>query len=150
MEDENPEVPAQETPPAPETPTDDLRAAVASLTAELDAERTGHQATRDQLAAAGQQLEQAQAALSGAAGRYRDALLGSNPGVPPELLTGDSIETLDASLEAAKGIVQSVIERAAQPAPPGPPVPAGAPVRGAPDVSAMSPAEKIKYALGQR
>ncbi len=129
-----------------------LQSTIASLTADLETERSGHAASRDQLAAASQQLEQSQAALTAAAARYRDALLASNPAIPPELLTGDSIDAVDASLEAARTIVQSVIARAqpaahgAQP-PSAVPVPAGAPVRAGPDTSAMSPTEKIRYAL---
>lgn len=126
-----------------------LQASIATLSADLETERTAHQTIRDELAAASQQTEQLHAALSDAAGRYRNALLAANPTIPPELVTGDTIEAVDTSLESAKAVVQSVIARNVAQAPPpaSPPVPAGAPVRTGPDTSAMSATEKIRCAL---
>jgi hypothetical protein len=84
--------------------------------------------------------------LAGAVSRYRAAVVAAAPGVPEELLRGETVEEIDASLEVARGIVSRVreqIERdsAAQS------VPAGAPSRTPPDMSALSPAEKIVHAL---
>jgi hypothetical protein len=83
--------------------------------------------------------------LAGAVARYRAAVVAAAPGVPEELLRGETVEEIDASLEVARGIVSRVreqIERdsAAQSAP------AGAPPRTPPDMSALSPAEKIVHA----
>ncbi|MBF6599523.1 MAG: hypothetical protein IVW36_03310 [Dehalococcoidia bacterium] len=99
-------------------------------------------ALRDELAAAGER-ERA------AAVRYRELVLREEPSLPPELVAGDSIEAVDRAVEAARQIVGQVeaqITRRARAAG----VPAGAPVRRAPDVSAMTPDEKIRYGLAQR
>jgi hypothetical protein len=84
--------------------------------------------------------------LSGAVAKYRSAVLASAPGIPEELVKGKSVDEIDASLELARGIVSRVrqqleVEAEADK------VPAGAPPRTPQDVSALSPAEKIAYAL---
>ena len=84
--------------------------------------------------------------LSGAVAKYRAAVIASAPGIPQELVKGDSLDEIDTSLELARGIVSKVrqqleIETEANK------VPAGAPPRMPQDLSALSPAEKIAYAL---
>jgi hypothetical protein len=84
--------------------------------------------------------------LEAAVSKYRAAVAATAPGVPEELLRGATVEETDASLETARRIVSQVreqIEResAAES------VPAGAPPRTPPDMSALSPAEKIFHAL---
>ncbi|MDE3096569.1 MAG: hypothetical protein KGK07_11315 [Chloroflexota bacterium] len=83
------------------------------------------------------------------AARYRDLVVRSEPSLPAELIAGESIDAVDRSLEAAREIVGRVrthIEQQAQAVR----VPAGAPPRSGPDLSAMSPEQKIRYGLGQR
>jgi hypothetical protein len=84
--------------------------------------------------------------LSGAVAKYRSAVLASAPGIPEELVNGESIEEIDASLELARGIVSRVRQQLEVEAEANK-VPAGAPPRMPQDVSALSPAEKIAYAL---
>ncbi len=84
--------------------------------------------------------------LSAAVAKYRAAILASTPGIPEELVKGESIDEIDASLELARGIVSRVrqqleVETEANK------VPTGAPPRMPQDLSALSPAEKIAYAL---
>ena len=67
-----------------------------------------------------------QESLSQAVSTYKTAVAQANPGVPGGLITGDTIE---AEIAAGK-------------------VPAGAPARTPPDLSALSPREKIEYAIG--
>jgi len=87
--------------------------------------------------------------LSQAVSSYRALVIKSNPGVPEELITGDSIETIDKSLEDAQNLVGKVRkELEAEIA--GARVPAGAPQRMPVDLSALSPKEKIQYAIGER
>ncbi len=84
-----------------------------------------------------------------AAVRYRDLAVRSEPSLPAELIAGESIDAVDRSLEAAREIVGRVrthIEQQAQAVR----VPAGAPPRSGPDLSAMSPEQKIRYGLGLR
>lgn len=118
---------------------DDLRAALTAaetertaLAAQLEQERAGR--------------AQAEAALREAAERYRDAVLRSAPEVPPELVGGATVEEIDRALAAARQTVDAVRRRLAEHAATER-VPAGAPPRGAPDVAALSPREKIALAL---
>ncbi len=86
--------------------------------------------------------------LTDAAKRYRELLLAGSPEVPAELVTGATIEEVDASFAAARGVVQQVRRRIEEQAD-AEHVPAGAPPRTAPDLSGLSPAEKIAYALSR-
>ena len=85
--------------------------------------------------------------LNQAVSSYKALVVQANPGVPEELITGDSIEAIADSLASARGLVSKIrngmeaeisLVR----------VPIGAPERAAPDLSALSPREKIQYAVG--
>jgi len=78
---------------------------------------------------------------------YKTALSHINPAVPGELITGDTIEAIDQSLENAKTLVNQVRQVVEAEIAAGK-VPAGAPARTPPDLSALSPREKIQYAIG--
>jgi len=85
--------------------------------------------------------------LAQAVSSYKALVVKSNPEVLEELITGDTIEGISASLERAKTIVGRVrqgleVEIAAAR------VPAGAPQRTPIDLSALSPREKIQYGIG--
>ena len=87
--------------------------------------------------------------LANAIAKYRAAVIAGAPDVPEELVEGDSVEEIDRSLERAKAIIEKVrgqlqAEEAARS------VPAGAPPRTPPDLSALTPAEKIAYALSRQ
>ncbi|MBA7664668.1 hypothetical protein ES703_72729 [subsurface metagenome] len=78
---------------------------------------------------------------------YKALVVQSNPDVPEELVTGDSIEAITDSLTSAKELVSKIrkdMEAEISLAR----VPAGAPERTAPDLSGLSPREKIQYAVG--
>ena len=88
-------------------------------------------------------------ALSQAVASYKALVVQANPGLPQELITGDSIEAIDKSVAAAQTLVAKVRkELEAEIA--GAKIPAGAPLRTPPDLSALSPQEKIQYAIGER
>jgi len=85
--------------------------------------------------------------LKQAVSSYRALVVQANPGVPEELITGDSIAAIADSLESAKTLVSKIrngmeaeisLVR----------VPIGTPERAAPDLSGLSPREKIQYAVG--
>jgi len=85
--------------------------------------------------------------LSEAVSSYKAVVLQANPEVITELVSGDSISSVNESLEEAKNLVSRVrqdIETEISWAR----VPAGAPERTPPDLSALSPREKIQYAIG--
>ena len=97
------------------------------------------------------ELEQAQTdinnTLAQAVTSYKALVVKSNPGVVEEFISGDTIEAIDKSLENAKTLIGRVrqgleAEVAATK------VPAGAPQRTPIDLSALSPREKIQYAIG--
>lgn len=85
-------------------------------------------------------------ALTGAVAKYRTALLASSPGIPQELVKGETVEEIDASLKLAQDIVARVKQQLETEVEENK-VPTGAPPRAVQDLSALSPAEKIAYAL---
>ena len=85
--------------------------------------------------------------LAEAVASYRALVVQSHPEVLEELITGDSVESINESLNKAKTLVGKVrqgLEAEITLAK----VPAGAPERASPDLSALSPREKIQYGLG--
>ena len=85
--------------------------------------------------------------LSRAVASYRELVVTANPEIPPELITGDSVDSVDESLQSARALVEKVkqgIEEETSRTR----VPAGAPQRAPVDLSALSPREKIEYAIG--
>jgi len=126
-----------------------LREEHSQLSASLGEAQAQLGARDDELAALRQEAEALQASLKAAAGKYRDAVLASRPEVPPDLVSGDTVEEVDQQLEAALRMVaqlRSHLESQAQ----AQRVPTGAPARRAPDLSALSPAEKIVHGLSQQ
>jgi uncharacterized coiled-coil protein SlyX len=95
------------------------------------------------------QLAELESRLSQAVEAYRAQVIKANPAVPAELISGESVEEIDKSLANAKVLVDRVRQEleseiaAAK-------IPAGAPPRTPPDFSALSPKEKIQYAIGER
>jgi chromosome segregation ATPase len=94
-----------------------------------------------------ERLAAANNALVEAVNSYRDMIVRANPDIVEELISGDTIESLNESLEKARSLIGRVrqgleteiaLTR----------VPAGAPERRPPDLSALSPREKIQYAIG--
>lgn len=109
------------------------------------------------LEATAQEREQAQAAreeeaaglreqLVAGVARYRCLLLAAVPEVPEELVKGETMEEVETSLAAAREMVEG-IKRRLEAKLATERIPVGAPVRAAPDVSALSPREKIALAL---
>ena len=107
-------------------------------------------ASRDnQIATLKQSLAELESRLSQAVSAYRAQVIKSNPGVPEELVSGDSIEAIDKSVEDAQNLITKV-KRELESEIAGARVPAGAPQRGLVDLSVLSPREKIQYAIGER
>ena len=77
---------------------------------------------------------------------YKTAVAHANPAVPGELITGDTIEAVDQSLESSKSLVSTVRASIEAEIASGK-VPAGAPPRTPPDLESLSPREKINYAI---
>ncbi len=90
----------------------------------------------------------ARAEVQQAAQSYRELVLQREPELPADLIGGDSVAEVDASVARARQTVAQVrqhIEQQAQALR----VPAGAPVRSGPDVSGLTPGEKIRLGMRQ-
>jgi uncharacterized coiled-coil protein SlyX len=80
---------------------------------------------------------------------YRELVVSSNPDLPEELISGESVEEIDKSLAGARVLIDRVRQRLETEIA-GARIPAGAPLRTPADLSALSPQEKIQYAMGER
>jgi chromosome segregation ATPase len=84
-----------------------------------------------------------------AVAKYLGAVKTANPTLPADVITGSTIDEIDATLAKALAIAESVkksLEAQAKEAK----VPAGAPTRGGIALEAMSPREKIAAGLQQK
>ncbi len=123
------------------------KAAIAELKQALAAKDAEIAALNQSLAEARRALDEMGKSLSQAIAAYRELVVQANPGVLAEMITGGSIEEVNTSLKSARALMERVrreIEAEAARTR----IPAGAPPRTPPDMSALSPREKIQYALG--
>jgi len=100
--------------------------------------------TREELE---ERLTTLNSSLAESVASYKAMVVQANPEVIGELISGDTIESINESLGEAKALVSKVrqgIETEISLAK----VPVGAPERTSPDLSALSPREKIQYAIG--
>jgi hypothetical protein len=123
---------------------------------EADGLRAELQSSNDAVTAAAgeatllrEQIDAATQRAQVASERYRDLVVRTEPALPADLIAGGDVDAIDASVTAAREIVGRVrthIETQAQAGR----VPAGAPPRSAPDLSALTPEQKIRHGLAQR
>jgi multidrug resistance efflux pump len=138
--------------PAPETedPAREVeaeRAAVAEMKEALAARDTEIAALNRSLSGEREAAAALGKALAGAVAAYREVVVRANPGVLEEMVTGDSVEKVNASLESARALTEKV-KREIETEAARTRIPAGAPPRVPPDISALSAREKIQDALG--
>lgn len=114
------------------------------VTANLESEIT---TVKQAVAEADESLNKLGESFKQAVASYKTLVIQSNPDVPEELVTGESTEAITDSLTSAKELV-SKIRKGMEAEISLARVPAGAPERTAPDLSALSPREKIQYAIG--
>jgi chromosome segregation ATPase len=132
---------------------DGLKAEKETLTSNLEsnnskiAELEVAAAERDEkLNALNESISRLNGNLLQAVSSYRSMVVKSNPGILEELIAGDTVEAIDKSVESANiliGRVREGLEEEASRIR----IPAGAPPRTPPDLSALSPREKIQYAM---
>ncbi len=79
---------------------------------------------------------------------YKALVVRSNPVVFAELISGDSFEAINNSLESAKALISKVRQSVEAEIAAGK-VPAGAPARTVPDLENLSSREKIQYAISK-
>ncbi|HLB28034.1 MAG TPA: hypothetical protein VJK47_02360 [Dehalococcoidales bacterium] len=119
-----------------------LKQEIASKETEIDSRKQGGQEMEKRLAALNNSLAQAVAS-------YKTAVVRTNPEIIEELIIGDTIQSIDESLAKAKELV-SKVRRGVESEISLAKVPAGAPERTSPDLSTLSPREKIQYAMGRK
>jgi len=123
-----------------DTRISELGQATASLENEIATLKQAVTESNDNLHKLGESFKQAVVS-------YKTLVIQSNPDVPEELVTGDSVEAINDSLTSAKELV-SKIRKSMEAEISLARVPAGAPERTPPDLSGLSPREKIQYAVG--
>lgn len=124
----------------------ELQTAITEKVALIESQEQELATLRDASAASEGRMAELSNGLVEATEKYRSALASANPSVPASLITGESIAEIDASMATAQGVVETVKETLAA-ASAETLVPAGAPERTGPDLSSMSPKEKIAYAI---
>ena len=95
------------------------------------------------------EVEKVKAQLAQAVAVYRTSLLAAEPEIPEEMVQGTTVDEIEASLAGARQMVEQVRtqleSQASQER-----IPFGAPVRSAPDISSLSPQEKILLGLSRK
>jgi hypothetical protein len=122
---------------APEKPDDagklvELETALSEANKSLDA-RTGD-------------YDRLKAVLDDTVSAYRKLAISSSPLYSDDIISGNSVEEIDASIKKVNGLVKkmrSTLEAELKDLT----IPAGAPERSAPDLSGLSPRDKIKYGI---
>jgi uncharacterized protein involved in exopolysaccharide biosynthesis len=102
--------------------------------------------TRLSLQARTGDYDRLKAALDDTVSAYRKLAVSSSPLYSDDLISGSSVEEIDASIKKINGLVKkmrSTLEAELKDLT----IPAGAPERSAPDLSGLSPRDKIKYGI---
>jgi len=127
---------------------DSLQAAAADAEARAATGRDRLTALQGELETIRGENERLGARLRKSAIKYRDARLAASPEIPADLVTAEDVEEIEGQLAAAERVVSEMREKMERERRrETPPVPAGAPVRRAPDFSGLPPAEKIRVGL---
>jgi len=95
------------------------------------------------------EVEKVGAQLAQAVAVYRTSLLAAEPEIPEEMVQGTTVDEIEASLAGARQMVEQVrtqLESQAYQER----IPFGAPARSAPDISGLSPQEKILLGLSRK
>ena len=114
--------------------------------AELEASLSEAQQSAESLRAEGAAISEAR---DQAVAKYLDAVRLANPAIPPDTIAGGTIEDIDASVQKARSIAESVranLETQAKETR----VPAGAPPRTEISVEGLSPREKIALGISRK
>ena len=113
--------------------------------AERDGEIT---ALKEALADAEDRINKVNEDLAKAIAAYREQVIQGNPGVPADMITGETVEEIDESLKKALALIEKVRQEMEAEASKMR-IPGGAPQRTPIDLSGLSAREKIQYAIGR-
>ncbi len=129
---------------------DSLQTAVADAEARASTNGDRVASLQSELETAHSEGERLDTRLRESAIKYREARLAAAPHIPADLVPGEALEEIDEQLASAERVVSEMRERMEKERRrESPPVPAGAPVRRAPDFSGLPSTEKIKLGLEQ-
>jgi len=117
-------------------------ARLAELEAALSEAKQGSEASAAELASVKEARDQA-------VSKYLGMAKASNPQVPQDIINGETIAEIDASVEKGKGLV-SAVKKTLESETAAAKVPAGAPTRGAISLEGMSPKDKIAAGIQQK
>jgi len=117
-------------------------ARLAELEAALSEAKQGSEASATELASVKEARDQAVT-------KYLGMAKASNPQVPEDMISGETIAEIDASVEKGKGLV-SAVKKTLESGTAAAKVPAGAPTRGAISLEGMSPKDKIAAGIQQK
>ncbi len=123
-----------------------LQEDLSQLRRELAEARSQAEAREQDAASLREASEGLRTQVRGAAERYRELALRDSPELPAELVAGETVEEVEQALERARETVARVRGHMESQAQAGR-VPVGAPPRSAPDLSALTPEEKIRQGL---
>ena len=140
----------QESEPEPNPDQEEMataRALITELEGRLAEKDTELAQASDRLAEMETTTTELESRLSLAIASYQTLVTAAHPEVPEELVSGKTIEDIDASLEKAQSLVSRVRQGLETEAMSGR-VPPGAPLRTGLDLSSLSPREKILYGIG--
>ncbi len=134
--------------PLPDEVQAEIEALAAEGLAREEAEDT--RGLEQALAATRRELERQRDLACAAVARYREAMLAAEPDLPPEMVRGESIEEVDASIVAARTMVARVRERVEARRPSERGFPAGAPARESSPPGHLTARQKIAAGLQER
>jgi hypothetical protein len=132
----------QEAKAAAEAALAEKDARITELESELSQVKSERELTLADLAATRE-------ANTAAVAKYLEAVKAANSALPQDVITGDTIEDIDASVQKAQSIAESVNARLEAEVK-GTKVPAGAPARTGIDIEGLSPSEKIAIGVKQK
>ncbi len=134
---------------AVEQATKPLSDRIATLDSEVGSKSQDIDVLKAKLSDSDKSFASLTASLDGAVTAYKGALLKANPLVPAELISGATIAEVDAAVEKASAIVSKIKQGLSQESQQVT-IPAGAPGRTPPDLSAMTTREKINHGLASK
>ncbi len=120
--------------------TAELEKVIADKGSEIAALKKSESELQEKLSAVSKSLTEAVAS-------YKARVIQMHPEITEELISGETIDAVEDSLGKAIGLINRV-KKSVEKEISNTRVPAGAPGRHASDLSALSPREKIQYAIG--
>jgi uncharacterized coiled-coil protein SlyX len=143
---------SDETQESAQQAAEELQHKVAALEAEVETKAGIITGLEDQLARLSSDYEGARAAYAYAVEDFKKLVLQTNPLFTPDIIGGNTMDELKSSVEKANFLVAKIktqMQAKSESESESSRVPAGAPARTGPDVSAMSTREKINLGLEQ-